>query len=412
MLKTEMHLENVTESYWTDSNVVLGYIYKEARRFHVFVGNRVQLIREATDVRSWGYVDTQNNPADDSSRGLDCSKISANHRWFSGPEFLYQSENQWPKNSEVLVDENDTEVRKVKKVRAVYIKENPDIVSLLEDRISDWYRLKRLVAISLQFINYLKNKVVQKITIENMQKAEIEIIKSVQRRTFSEELYVFESTQEPDFGKIRKPNKRLKKCSQLHRLDPFLRVGGRLSKSSLNEESKYPIILSKSGYVSTLIARWCHQIVQHYGRGYTLNEIRCQGYWIIQCNSVVGNIIHKCVRCRCLRGQIGEQKMADLPQDRMMAAPTFTYCGVDLFGTFIIKEGHKEVNRYACLFTCLTCRAVHIDTTNSLETDFINALRRFVARRANIRLLRSDQGTNIVGADTEQKVPSNSRLFT
>ena len=44
----------------------------------------------------------------------------------------------------------------------------------------------------------------------------------------------------------------------------------------------------------------------------------------------------------------------------------------------------------------------YIKTTNSLETDpFINALRRFVARRGNIRLLRSNQGTNIVGADTE-----------
>ena len=266
------------------------------------------------------------------------------------------TKDQWPKNSEILVDENDTEVRKVKNVRAVNVKENSDIVSLLEDRISDSYRLKRLVAIWFQFINCLKNKVVEKITIENMQKAEIEIIKSVQWRTFPEELYLSESAQEPDFGEIRKPNKRLKKCSKLHRLDPFLRVGGRLSKSSLNEENKYSIILPKSGYVLTLIARWCHQRVKHSGHGYMLNELRCQGYWIIQCNSVVRNLIHKCVRCHSLRGKIDEQKMADLPQNRMIAAPPFTYYGVDLCGSFIIKKGRKEVKRYACLFICLTSR--------------------------------------------------------
>ena len=42
-----------------------------------------------------------------------------------------------------------------------------------------------------------------------MQKAESEIIKSVQRRTFPEELYLFESAQEPDFCEIRNPNKQL-----------------------------------------------------------------------------------------------------------------------------------------------------------------------------------------------------------
>jgi len=45
---------------------------------------------------------------------------------------------------------------------------------------------------------------------------------------------------------------------------------------------------------------------------------------------------------------------------------------------------------------------VHIETTNSLFTDsFISALRRLIARRGEIRELRSDQGTNFVGADIE-----------
>ena len=81
---------------------------------------------------------------------------------------------------------------------------------------------------------------------------------------------------------------------------------------------------------------------------------------------------------------------------------TFTNCGVDMFGTFLIKEGRKELKRYGTLFTCLSSRAVHIECTCSLETDsFIQALCRFVARRENIRVLCSDNGSNFVGAQKE-----------
>ncbi|XP_058948378.2 uncharacterized protein [Pocillopora verrucosa] len=94
--------------------------------------------------------------------------------------------------------------------------------------------------------------------------------------------------------------------------------------------------------------------------------------------------------------------MADLPKDRVTPAPPFTYTGVDYFGPYMIKEGRKGLKRYGCLFTCLASRAVHIETANSLETDsFIQALRRFIARRGAIREIWSDNGTNFVGAKTE-----------
>ena len=68
----------------------------------------------------------------------------------------------------------------------------------------------------------------------------------------------------------------------------------------------------------------------------------------------------------------------------------------------MIKEGHKEVKRYGVLFTCLSCRAIHLEIANSLDTSsFINALRRFLSVRGPIRQLRSDQGTNFVGAARE-----------
>ena len=94
--------------------------------------------------------------------------------------------------------------------------------------------------------------------------------------------------------------------------------------------------------------------------------------------------------------------MANLPEDRLEPAPPFTFCAVDYFGPWHIKEGRREVKRYGVLFTCLASRAVHLEVASSLSTDsFLNAYRRFVGRRGPVRQLRSDQGTNFVGAKNE-----------
>ena len=134
----------------------------------------------------------------------------------------------------------------------------------------------------------------------------------------------------------------------------------------------------------------------------THNEVRQRGYWIIGGTSVVANLVSKCVICRKLRAPFVQQKLADLPEDRVEPAPPFTYSAVDYFGPFVLREGRKEIKRYGVLFTCMASRAIHIETANTLETDsFINALRRFQAERGPIRQLRSDRGTNFVGAQRE-----------
>ncbi len=95
--------------------------------------------------------------------------------------------------------------------------------------------------------------------------------------------------------------------------------------------------------------------------------------------------------------------MASLPEDRLLPdKPPFTNVGVDYFGPFDVKQGRSTVKRYGVLFTCLTIRAVHIEVADSLDTDScINALRRFISRRGQVSVMRSDNGTNFVGAERE-----------
>ena len=126
-----------------------------------------------------------------------------------------------------------------------------------------------------------------------------------------------------------------------------------MRQADLKEAVKHPILLPKKGHLTQLIVRWCHEKTAHSGRNMTLTEIRSSGYLVMQGNSVVKGLISKCVTCRRLRGKVGEQIMADLPADRTKEAPPFTYCGVDMFGPFEIKERRTILKRYGALFICL-----------------------------------------------------------
>jgi len=135
-----------------------------------------------------------------------------------------------------------------------------------------------------------------------------------------------------------------------------------------------------------------------------LSELH-QKFWITSANTAIRKICGRCVTCRRLHGKAGKQLMADLPMQRVLPDdPPFTRVGVDYFGPFEVKRGRSLVKRYGVIFTCLAVRAVHIELASSLDTDScINALRRFIARRGQVEEIRSDNGTNFIGANRELK---------
>lgn len=95
--------------------------------------------------------------------------------------------------------------------------------------------------------------------------------------------------------------------------------------------------------------------------------------------------------------------MADLPESRVLAEkPPFTSVGVDNFGPFQVRRGRSFVKRYGVIFTCLAIRAVHLEIAHSLSTDsFLLALRRFIARRGQVKEIYSDNGSNLTGGEKE-----------
>ena len=91
VLQSELDYENLQSVYYTDSEVVIGYISNEAHRFHVYVGNRVQHIRDRSDPEQWHHMPGKDNPADEASRSLTASQLLNKKRWLSGPDFLWES---------------------------------------------------------------------------------------------------------------------------------------------------------------------------------------------------------------------------------------------------------------------------------------------------------------------------------
>ena len=211
-----------------------------------------------------------------------------------------------------------------------------DILLRLENRISNWNKIKHIVGMVLQY----KYKVLSKVrstdhstdnTNHYFQVAEKEIMRMVQKLRFKKEINAMN---------IEKSSVKLNKSSTIYNLDPFMdadgliRVGGRLKHSHLKNSCKHPVLLPKQKKVTDLVLKWCHAKCAHGGRS---------GYWVINGNSAVQSKLFKCIQCRRLRGKIGIQKMAGLPSSRLMEVLPFSYCGVDMFGPFIIKQRHSEV---------------------------------------------------------------------
>ena len=161
--------------------------------------------------------------------------------------------------------------------------------------------------------------------------------------------------------------------------------------------------------MTNLVVEYYHQISGHSGREYVISLAR-EKFWIVNASSVVRKVLSKCFSCQRRQGPFCEQKMADLPVDRVTPGqPPFTSVGIDCFGPLQVRRGRSLVKRYGVIFTCLSIRAVHIEVAHSLETDsFLMALRRFIARRGQVKEIRSDNGTNFTGGERELRESINA----
>ena len=122
MLREQLDVHVKYEIFWTDSQVVLGYIISNVCQLKMFVANHVQQICDHTSMKQWHFIESGNNPADDASHGLD-SKIQQ-----KGGLMVHHScgiRNCWLQKCEInKVSVEDPELKKVISVNSTQIQEN------------------------------------------------------------------------------------------------------------------------------------------------------------------------------------------------------------------------------------------------------------------------------------------------
>ncbi|XP_074033910.1 uncharacterized protein [Leptinotarsa decemlineata] len=372
---------------FSDSSTVLSWL-KSSQSRDVFVANRIVRIQENIPEVSWYHIEGIQNPADCLSRGLLPEQLVRHPQWLHGPTWIKLPPNEWPCFRE--------EAKNFGKKDIIVLNNNTDLdfhhplLDLLE-RYSSWHKILRIIVWVLRFLKIIPNKKI--ISSKDLHIAELVLIKLVQIKHFDFEIQMLKSNRSGS--------------SRLIKLHPFLqdgllRVGGRLANSNLNFCQKHPLILPAKDILTEKLIDFHHKINLHTG-AHLLEAILRQNYWILGGRNLIRSRIHKCNHCFRLKPKNVEPLMADLPAARVREARAFLHTGVDYFGPLKITLGRKRKasvhKAYVSLFICMGVKAIHLELVSSLSTDhFLQAFKRFIARRGPVRVIYSDCGTNFVGA--------------
>ncbi|KHJ77470.1 hypothetical protein OESDEN_22910, partial [Oesophagostomum dentatum] len=157
---------------------------------------------------------------------------------------------------------------------------------------------------------------------------------------------------------------------------------GRLGNSDLQETAKNRIFIAPNTALAQLIIEDCHGKL-HRSTAHTMAEVRMK-YWIPRLRQQVTKVIQKCVACQKVNNlPFRYPKMKDLPARRTTKSRTFEHVGLDYFGPLKVKNDAKQVTKaYGCILTCATTRLIHLElVSDNTTTAFVNAMRRFIARR-------------------------------
>lgn len=331
--------------YWSDSEITIHRIKNSPARFNVYVGVRVAEIQQLTEARDWLYVPTLSNPADIVSRGLMPSEIAENDLWWHGPQFIRKIRENWPSQEKFAKYEvaQDEEAKKTA----------CDVFAAVIDTEQAFFYHNEINLLA-------KNRPVQ-------------------------------------------PSSSLKSLNPFLDEDGLLRVGGRLANSGLTFDHQHQIIVP-AGKIAESILLHLHRTNCHCGPQLLLATSR-QKYWIIGARSTARKVVQNCVICFRQRPRLIHQIMGQLPAARLSSARPFATTGVDYAGPFFIRPQPRAkvlLKVYVAVFTCFYTRATHLEAVENLTTlAFLDAFRRFVARRGIPSEMWSDNATNLVGGRTE-----------
>ena len=373
--------------YLSDSRVALAWIKGETRSFKPFVSCRAAEIQSNSSPENWSHCPTLLNVADDLTKGISTGEVHG--RWFNGPGFLQLPEELWPMEHGVPdMAEVNKERRKVQITCVVAVRQ--PVLNCRE--FSAWRRLLRVTDYVFRFCHNLRLKSRQETNAQEKRVGPL----SAEEIQVSEE-YWTKQAQSSLYKRMEKGD--FKTLSPFFDGKGIIRVGGRVNPDLLSYEGNHPTLLPHDHWISTLITRNAHRI-GHPGVAATTAKTR-RNYWIVK-GTNIAKIVKQCTFCKETEAKVESQFMANLPGCRQQPyTPPFLYTSCDYFGPMKVKVGrNKTAKHYGVIFTCLNTRAIHCELATDLTTmEFLQVLRRFFSYRGYPKVLISDNGSQMLGAE-------------
>ncbi|UYV74052.1 hypothetical protein LAZ67_11001974, partial [Cordylochernes scorpioides] len=373
----DLKFEDMERFYWTDSMNALHWI-KGKDNWATFVMNRVMEIRSLSETEDWYHVPGCLNPADLPSRGCLADSLERS-KWWEGPSWLRRPRRDWS-HREIYPDPDivNSEKRKIVLTSTCIEREKDQYYY----RFSNYYKILRVTAWMNRFLTNARGTIGQRVkgdlTVNEIKRAELMLVRVIQRESFT--------------GPEDKRLKDFKLCCDSLGL---LRVKTKISRRQDLESFRMPLLLPSDHDLVYLLIRWKHETWGHVGLQTLMNLLR-EDYWILKFRRTVRRVIHQCVKCRRFTAKSGSVESVELPENRVRDASIFEVVGIDLTGPLVLRNRRKV---WIVIFTCAVYRAVHLELVTSLSTEnFLQAFRRFVARRGRPYVVYSDNGTNFRGA--------------
>ena len=306
--------------YWSDSQIVLSWI-SSTKQLPQFVRTRVHKIKEITSSNTWRFCPTSMNPADLLTRGLD-TKIFNDRKqlWFQGPPWLREPEDKWPPQPGTSIHA-EFESPQLAVTVMPDIEESPNILNVIDlTKYSTLICVVRVTALLVLFARKWKSPEVYNdniLTTKEMLEARNLLLKATQQITYKQEISYLKNSD-----KFKKPA--IVRQLNLYLDDEdLLRCRGRLQYTDLPYDAKFPILMPKDNYLTTLIVQSMHKTVMHGGVCETLTHIT-QTYWIPQGRQLIKTIISKCVTCRKIQGPpFRSVPTPPLPKTRVLQSQAF-----------------------------------------------------------------------------------------
>lgn len=399
-----LHIDRIF--MWTDSQTVLQWVGSDQRKFKPFVAFRVAEIVESAPASWWNWVPTDLNVADEATRVKHPVKFDKESRWLLGPQWLRESEENWPRQSSRNFEEQEEEIRS-KFVGLINCSIDIDFM-----RFSKYHRLCRTVAWVRRFMTVTiaryrgLEKQTGELTMVEVNEAITTLCRVVQRQAFPN-----------DYAALLKgpTNGRSSSIASLRIYldeDQIIRVYGRADAADeefLPRDAKRPILLPRDHRFTMLLVTHHHSSMAHQLTDATISAVR-QKFWVPQLRVLVRSIQAACMVCRIRLAAPLNQTLGQLPADRLTPyVRPFSSTGMDYFGPVAVTVGRRREKRWVALFTCLSIRAVHLEIASDLSTDAcLICIRNLCNIRGVPSRIRCDNGTNFVGA---RNVLSNDGFF-